>query len=42
MPVIYTADTALADEAKPVAAGTTISVDARAVMVLQAADESKK
>jgi len=41
VPVIYTADTALADEAKPVAAGTTISVDARAVMVLRAADESK-
>ncbi len=38
VPVIYTADTAIAEESKPVAAGTTIAVGARAVMVLQASD----
>jgi glycogen operon protein len=38
VPVIYTADTTVAEEAKPVTAGATVSVDARAVMVLQASD----
>jgi glycogen operon protein len=37
-PVIYTADTAAAEDAKPVAAGATVAVDARAVLVLQAAE----
>jgi isoamylase len=37
-PVIYTADTATAEDAKPVAAGATVAVDARAVLVLQAAE----
>jgi isoamylase len=37
-PVIYTADTAAAEEAKPVTAGATVAVDARAVLVLQAAE----
>ena len=37
-PVIYTADTATAEEAKPVTAGATVAVDARAVLVLQAAE----
>jgi glycogen operon protein len=34
--VIYTADPAAAEGAKPVTAGSTVAVDARAVMVLQA------
>jgi glycogen operon protein len=38
VPVIYTADTAAADEAKPVSAGGKVTVDARAVMVLQASE----
>jgi isoamylase len=38
VPVIYTADTAIADEAKPVSAGAKVAVDARALMVLQAAE----
>ena len=38
VPVIYTADTAMAEEAKPVTAGAKVAVDARAVMVLQAAE----
>jgi isoamylase len=38
VPVLYTADTTTAEEAKPVTAGTTVAVDARAVMVLQASD----
>ena len=38
VPVIYTADTTTAEEAKPVTAGATVAVDARAVMVLQASD----
>jgi isoamylase len=37
-PVIYTADTATAEEAKPVTAGATVAVDARAVLVLQATE----
>jgi isoamylase len=37
VPVIYTADTTIAEEAKPVAAGAKVAIDARAVMVLQAA-----
>jgi isoamylase len=36
VPVIYTADTTTAEEAKPVTAGAKVSVDARAVMVLRA------
>jgi isoamylase len=40
VPVIYTADTAIAEESKPVAAGATVAIGARAVMVLQASDES--
>jgi glycogen operon protein len=40
VPVIYTADTAVADEAKPVTAGAKVAIDARAVMVLQASDQS--
>ena len=39
VPVIYTADTTTAEEAKPVTAGTKVSVDARAVMVLQAVSD---
>ena len=38
VPVIYTADIATAEEAKPVTAGAKVAVDARAVMVLQARD----
>jgi isoamylase len=38
VPVIYTADTAIAEESKPVAAGATVAIGARAVMVLQASD----
>ena len=38
VPVIYTADTT-AEEAKPVAAGAKVAVDARALMVLQAATD---
>jgi isoamylase len=38
VPVIYTADTATAQEAKPVTAGAKVAVDARSVMVLQASD----
>jgi hypothetical protein len=37
-PVIYTTDTAIAEQSKPVAAGTTVTVGARAVMVLQASE----
>ena len=37
MPVIYTGDNG-AGHSEPVAAGTTFSVDSRAVMVLQAGD----
>jgi isoamylase len=37
-PVIYTADTATAEEAKPVTAGAKVAVDARAVLVLQATE----
>jgi isoamylase len=37
--VIYTADTSVAEEAKPVTAGEQLAIDARAVMVLQAATE---
>jgi isoamylase len=37
VPVIYTADTTIAEEAKPVTAGAKVAVDARALMVLQAA-----
>jgi glycogen operon protein len=40
VPVIYTADTATAEEAKPVTAGATVAVDARAVLVLQASDQT--
>jgi hypothetical protein len=36
--VIYTADTATAQEAKPVTAGAKVAVDGRSVMVLQASD----
>jgi isoamylase len=36
--VIYTADTTTAEEAKPVTAGATVAVDARSLMVLQAAE----
>ncbi|MFL6088140.1 MAG: glycogen debranching protein GlgX [Mycobacterium sp.] len=36
VPVIYTADTTTAGEAKPLTAGATVAVDARAVLVLQA------
>jgi isoamylase len=39
LPVIYTADTAAADDAKPMAAGAKVTVGARAVMVLQASEE---
>ena len=39
VPVIYTADTTTVEEAKPVTAGTKVSVDARAVMVLQAVSD---
>jgi glycogen operon protein len=41
VPVIYTADTAAAEAGKPLAAGATVSVDARSTMVLQseAADD---
>ena len=38
VPVMYTADTTTAEVAKPVTAGAKVSVDARAVMVLQASD----
>jgi glycogen operon protein len=38
VPVIYTADTAIAEESKPVAAAATVSIGARAVMVLQAGE----
>ena len=38
VPVIYTADTT-AEETKPVAAGAKVAVDARALMVLQAATD---
>ncbi|MCW2623351.1 MAG: isoamylase [Mycobacterium sp.] len=38
VPVIYTADTATAQEAKPATAGAKVAVDARSVMVLQASD----
>ncbi|HET7667630.1 MAG TPA: glycogen debranching protein GlgX, partial [Mycobacterium sp.] len=38
VPVIYTADTATVEESKPVTAGATVSIDARAVMVLQAGE----
>jgi glycogen operon protein len=38
VPVIYTADTDTAEEAKPVAAGAKVAIDARAVMVLQAGE----
>jgi glycogen operon protein len=38
VPVIYTADTGKAEESKPVAAAATVSVGARAVMVLQAGE----
>jgi glycogen operon protein len=38
VPVIYTADTAVVEPAKPVAAGATVAVDARAVMVLQVSE----
>jgi isoamylase len=38
VPVIYTADTATAQEAKPVTAGAKVAVDGRSVMVLQASD----
>jgi len=38
VPVIYTADIATAQEAKPVTAGAKVAVDARSVMVLQASD----
>jgi hypothetical protein len=37
--VIYTADTTAAEAAKPVAAGTKVAVEARALMVLQAVTE---
>jgi isoamylase len=40
VPVIYTADPAITEESKPVAAGATVAIGARAVMVLQASDES--
>jgi isoamylase len=36
VPVIYTADTTIAEAAKPVAAGVKVAVEARALMVLQA------
>jgi glycogen operon protein len=36
--VIYTADTTTAENAKPVTAGATVAVDARSLMVLQAAE----
>ena len=39
VPVIYTADTTTAEEAKPVSAGAKVAVDARALMVLQAATD---
>ena len=39
VPVIYTADTTTAEEAKPVTAGAKVTVDARAVMVLQAVSD---
>jgi glycogen operon protein len=39
VPVIYTADTTAAEAAKPVAAGTKVAVEARALMVLQAVTE---
>ncbi|WP_101951283.1 glycogen debranching protein GlgX [Mycobacterium sp. 3519A] len=39
VPVIYTADTAAADESKPVPASATVSINARALMVLQADTE---
>jgi len=38
VPVIYTADMTVAEEAKPVTAGAKVAIDARAVMVLQASD----
>ena len=38
VPVIYTADTAATEEAKVVTAGATLAVDARSLMVLQAAE----
>jgi isoamylase len=38
VPVIYTADTPVAGQAKPVTAGAKVAIDARAVMVLQASD----
>jgi glycogen operon protein len=37
VPVIYTADDAVVEGAKPVSEGATVSVEARSVMVLQAA-----
>jgi isoamylase len=40
VPVIYTADTAVTEEAKPVTAGAKVAIDARAVMVLRASDQS--
>jgi isoamylase len=40
IPVIYTADTAVGEEAKPVTAGVKVAIDARAVMVLRAAEKS--
>jgi len=40
VPVIYTADTTTAEEAKPVTAGGKVAVDARALMVLQATEST--
>jgi isoamylase len=40
VPVIYTADTTTAEEAKPVTAGAKVAVDARALMVLQATEST--
>jgi isoamylase len=39
LPVIYTAEDAMADEAKPVDAGSTVTVARYALMPLQAASE---
>jgi len=39
VPVIYTADTTTAEAAQPVSAGAKVAVDARALMVLQAATD---
>ena len=38
-PVIYTADDAAGDTAKPESAGATVHVEARSILVLQAAAE---